>query len=323
MGRQRRLRQRFDGVGADRRLLSISTSRPARRMPTLSHTRFDLCELMRAEEHAFDPVPGPARRSGEIRAPSRDPGRWSARRAPAAARGWRTRRPVRPSAGCRWSMSCPVCPDRVRSALRALSRYSASIPGPTLPSSSRISAPVSVRPQGDVGGHIRKVAMGATDVTGRGRRRFRALPALGRRRPEQHANRRRLARAIGAQEAEYLTRCDGQAQVVDGDDAAETLGQAVDADRRAGVGAAMHRRIRRARKPFTSRVSYCRPDFPAHHLGIYSRRPFRTSALGSGQCQRVCDCSRAARGRRRSGSPRSCARKRSAACCCWSPRARR
>ena len=50
--------------------------------------------------------------------------------------------------------------------------------------------------------------------------------------PEQHADRRGLARAVGTEEAEYLARPDREGEVVHGDEAApEPLAQAGDRDR--------------------------------------------------------------------------------------------
>ena len=86
-----------------------------------------------------------------------------------------------------------------------------------------------VRPQCDVGRHIREVAVRPSDVTA-GDTKDLGIAAARAKKAEQNANRRGLSRAVGAEEAEHLARCDGQGQVVDGDDVAEPLGQTVDAD---------------------------------------------------------------------------------------------
>jgi hypothetical protein len=56
------------------------------------------------------------------------------------------------------------------------------------------------------------------------------LAAVGLEQPEQDAQRRGLAGAVGSEEAGDLARRDGEIEAVEGMDVAETLGQAADGD---------------------------------------------------------------------------------------------
>ena len=56
-------------------------------------------------------------------------------------------------------------------------------------------------------------------------------------------------------------------EIVDGDDTAEPFGQTFDADGEIGRSGRGHRRYSGHVKPFRSRATDCRPDFPAHLIG--------------------------------------------------------
>jgi hypothetical protein len=75
--------------------------------------------------------------------------------------------------------------------------------------------------------------------SGRSRSRYgrpatRAVPAVGRTSPEEHAQGRRLPRAIGTEEVDDGARRHVEAEIVDGRDVAEALGQAAHTDGRVG-----------------------------------------------------------------------------------------
>ena len=80
--------------------------------------RLDLGELMGTQEDRSGHAPSPRRHNGETRAPSEDLGRSWVRRARAEAREWRTRRPGRPSAGCRWNTPSRACRGRAENDQR-------------------------------------------------------------------------------------------------------------------------------------------------------------------------------------------------------------
>jgi hypothetical protein len=67
---------------------------------------------------------------------------------------------------------------------------------------------------------------------------------------ELRANCRGLTRAIGAEEAEHLAGSDCQAQVIDGDDVAQRISQAVEAGSEIGSGAHRPRWYSGHGKPF-------------------------------------------------------------------------
>ena len=79
----------------------------------------------------------------------------------------------------------------------------------------------------------------------------RPSPAVGRKQRRQESDRRALAGAVGADEAEDLTLADGEAQVVDGDEIAVALGEVAHLDHRSCVSGSLHSRgslsIERAR----------------------------------------------------------------------------
>ena len=56
------------------------------------------------------------------------------------------------------------------------------------------------------------------------------MPDVGLQQPAQHADRRRLAGAVGAEEAEDLALLHRERQIVDGDERAEAARQAADVD---------------------------------------------------------------------------------------------
>ena len=121
------------------------------------------------------------------------------------------------------------------------------------------------RPQRNVGGHVRDVAVGLADVACRYAEHVGGTGARTNK-TEQQANCGGLACAVGTEEAEHLTWIDGETQVVDGDDVTERLAHAVDADSEFGSGASTHRGMSVHRMPFASRATDCRPDFPAHQM---------------------------------------------------------
>jgi hypothetical protein len=96
-------------------------------------------------------------------------------------------------------------------------------------------APGEAGPQRDVGGDVGEVLVGALHVGGRHPEDLRRA-AGGAQQPEQHADGRRLAGAVGTEEAEDLTARHRERQVVDGEGRLEPLREALGAYGRRGVG---------------------------------------------------------------------------------------
>ena len=87
------------------------------------------------------------------------------------------------------------------------------------------------RPEADVTGHVGQVGV---HLGGAGNVDALDLGAAGRRfdQPEEESERRRLARAVRAEEAEHLALGDVERQIVQRNDRSEPLRQPVHADRR-------------------------------------------------------------------------------------------
>ena len=79
-------------------------------------------------------------------------------------------------------------------------------------------------------GHVADFALDARAVAPHVETEHRSLPGVGRQQAADHADGRRLAGAVGAEEADDFARRDAQRDVVDGDDSVERLGEAGDVD---------------------------------------------------------------------------------------------
>ena len=98
----------------------------------------------------------------------------------------------------------PSWPGRARSARAGSARRRGSRPPRRRPSRSMASPPVSDRPQADVAGHVGQAPVDGDRVAPRVAAEQGGRPAVGAQQPEQDADRRRLARAVGPEEAVHL-----------------------------------------------------------------------------------------------------------------------
>ena len=110
-----------------------------------------------------------------------------------------------------------------------------SVPGPMPASRSRHSRPVKPGHSATSAGTWARCSWArSTSVVGTPK--ISAEPAGGAQQPEQHADGRRLAGAVGTEEAEDLTARHREREVVDGEGRLEPLREALGAYGRRGVG---------------------------------------------------------------------------------------
>lgn len=100
--------------------------------------------------------------------------------------------------------------------------------------------------------------MGSPGIGGRDSEDSRFTTA-GAKKPEQGADRRRLASTVRAKKADHFTGCNVEAQLIDGDKVAETFDQAIDLNGGVAFDAAEYGRMGVQGIPFTRRSMIADP----------------------------------------------------------------
>ena len=150
--------------------------------------------------------------------------------------------------------------------------------GPTLPSSSRISAPVNAGHSATSAGTYARYRW-AVPTSPAVDAEYLGATAAGANEAEQQSNGGRFPGTVGTEEPEHLARLDGEADVVDGDDLAEPFRQAVDADSELGGRDVHVPRRKRAPEAFHESGYSLPTRLPGAPRAIYLYLSLRTSRL--------------------------------------------
>ena len=142
---------------------------------------------------------------------------------------------------------------------------------------AQVLATGHVAVEADAVGHVADAALDLERAARRVEPDDPGLPGGRLGQAEEHEDRRRLARAVLAEQAEDLAGADLEVEVVDRDEVAVALGQA----RESGCGCRPAGHL----APAACRRATCRLGAP---LGAPAAAPWSVPAAGAGPCRRRC-----------------------------------